>query len=108
MRTVSGAYQDEASAVFKKVLHGKGLSLTSVSYGVALPIIGAAAAFEDQINAQMGTGTTPNADVLTTGATDRKGERSARMGAGRGGETCKICEKPGHNARDCLLFMQRE
>ena len=56
-----------------KVLHGKGLSITRVPYGVALPIIGAAAAFEDEINAQMGTGTTPNAAVLTTGATDRQG-----------------------------------
>ena len=30
------------------------------------------------------------------------------MGAGRGAETCKICDKPGHNACDCLRFMQRE
>ena len=75
---------------------------------MALPIIGAAAAFEDKINAQMGTGTTPNAAVLTTGATERQGERNTNVRAERGVETCKICETPGHNARDCLLFMQRE
>ena len=33
--------------------------------------------------------------------------RFTGMGAGAV-ETCAICEKPGHNARDCLVFMQRE
>ena len=80
----------------------------SVPYGVALPIIGAAAQFEDEINTQMGTSTAPNAAVLTPGAAERKGERNTKVGAGRVVENCKICENPGHNARDCLLFMQRE
>ena len=56
----------------------------------------------------MGTGTSLTADVLTTGVTDRQGQRNARMGAGRGVETCKMCDKTGHNARDCMLFMKRE
>ena len=91
-----------------KVLHGRGISLTNVSYGDALPIIGTAARFEDELSAQMGTSATQKAAVLTTGVTGRQGQRTARVGAGRGPETCKICEKPGHNAHDCLLFMQRE
>ena len=46
--------------------------------------------------------------MLTTDATERTGERNTKVGAGRGGEICQICAKAGHNARDCLLFMQRE
>ena len=53
-----GQVEQNPSRALLKVLHGKGLFLTNMSYGVALPIIGAAAAFEDEINAQMGTGRT--------------------------------------------------
>jgi len=91
-----------------KELHRKGVAITNVLFSEAAPIIAMAANFEDEITAQMGTSTTLNANVLTTGVADRTGERNSKMGAGRGGEICKICAKAGHNARDCLLFMQRE
>ena len=75
---------------------------------MAIPIIGAAAKFEDEINAQMDTGVVSPVAVNTVGATAKRSEREAARGAGTGVETCKICDKPGHNARDCLLFMQLE
>jgi hypothetical protein len=84
------------------------VAITNVLFSEAAPIIAMAANFEDEITAQMGTSAKLNAAVLTTGTTDRTSERNSRMGAGRGGEICKICAKAGHNARDCLLFMQRE
>ena len=91
-----------------KALHNKGITLTSVPFSVAIPIIGGAARFEDEINAQMDTGVVSPAAVNTVGATEKRAEQEATRGAGTGVETCNICDKPGHNARDCLLSMHRE
>ena len=91
-----------------KELHRRGVSVTKVLFSEAAPIIAMAANFEDEISAQMGESTTHNTAVLTTGATRRTGDQNTRVGAGRGGEIRKICAKSGHNARDYLLFMQRE
>ena len=45
---------------------------------------------------------------MTVGATgERESMRNTKMG-GNDVETCALCEKPRHDARDCLVFMQRE
>ena len=76
---------------------------------MALPIIGSAARFEDEINAQMDTGVVANAAVNTVGAAAQRNviinilkddNGKPKMGAAVGVATCKICSKPGHNARD--------
>ena len=49
------------------------------------------------------------AAVNTVGAATRNNTNGKpKVGAATGVAACKICSKPGHNARDCLLFMQRE
>ena len=83
-----------------KTLHKKGINITNVPFNVALPIIRSAAFFEDEINVQMGD------DSDIAGAVAAASVNT--VGAGSGTEQCKICSKPGHNARDCLQFMQRE
>ena len=94
-----------------KALYSQGTTLTNAPFREAVPIIGKFAKFEDEINAQMGaaedTRMEKKAAVNTAGAAHNQRERGTRMGAG-GPEICNICAKPGHNARDCLQFMQRE
>ena len=109
MLTLCATYQghNKTKRALLKALREKGILITNVPFSVAAPIIGAAAVFEDEIGAQMGaTGTDKQNEtkVMTVGTT---GERERKMGA-TDVETCAICEKPGHNARDCLVFMQRE
>ena len=85
------------------------MTFTNVPFSVAAPIIGAAAVFEDEISAQMGPTVNEKRTETAVMAVGANGdpERNTKMGAGAV-ETCAICEKPGHNARDCLVFMQRE
>ena len=45
--------------------------MTNVPFSVAMPIIGAAAKFEDEINAQIDTGVDVDAAVNTVGAATR-------------------------------------
>ena len=90
-----------------KELHRKGVTLTNVPFSVAVPIIGAAAKLEDEINAQMATGVAADVAVNTVGAATQRNVRNndngkSKMGAVEGVAACKICSKPGHNARDCL------
>ena len=67
-----------------------------------MPIIGAAAKFEDEINAQMDTEVPAAAAVNTVGAATRNARNNnngkPKVGAAAGVATCKICSKPGHNA----------
>ena len=91
-----------------KTLHKKGIIITNVPFSVAIPIIGSAAIFEDEISVQMGadSGSVAKASVSTAGAGEsRSAKGDITVGAGSGAELCKICCKPGHNARDCLQFM---
>ena len=111
MLTLCATYQGHSKTkrALLKALRGKGIMITNVPSSVAAPIIGAAAVFEDEIGAQMGTMAAEkrsDAAVMAVGATGER-ERNAKMG-GTDVETCAICEKPGHNARHCLVFMQRE
>ena len=96
-----------------KELHRKNVTLPNVPFNVARPIIGTAANFEDEINAQIDAGPVPKAAAVNTvGADTNRNEKDKNGGtrrrAGADVETCNICAKPGHNARDCLLFMKRE
>ena len=93
--------------VLLKELHRKGTCLTNTLFKMAVPIMETAAKFEDELNAQMGTGKLPTATVNTVGADAKREGRKEKVGARKGPETCKICENPGHNARDCLQFMLR-
>ena len=91
-----------------KDLHRKGICLTNASFNMVVPIMETTAKFEDELNAKMGAGQLNSAAVNAVGADAKREERSEKVGARKGVETCKICEKPGHNARDCLQFMLRE
>ena len=89
----------------------RGTNITNVLFSVAVTIIGAAATCQDEINMQMGAdannGTKAAVNAVGADAAQRH-LNSARMGAGAGAEQCNICARTGHNARDCLQFMQRE
>ena len=80
-----------------KELHRKGVTLTNVPFSVAMPIIGAAAKFEDEINAQMDTEVLAAAAVNTVGAATRNARNNnngkPKVGAAAGVATCKICSK---------------
>ena len=111
MLTLCATYQGhiKTKRALLKALREKGMMITNVPFSVAALIIGAATVFEDKNGAQMGTMAAEkrsDAAVMAVGATGER-ERNAKMGA-TDVETCAICEKPGHNARDCLVFMQRE
>ena len=75
-------------------------------------IISTAATFEDEIAAQMGSDASCVGKAVTANAVGADAAQqqcnNKTMGAGAGAVTCNICAKPGHNARDCLQFMQRE
>ena len=91
--------------VLLKELHRKGICLTNASFNMVVPIMETTAKFEDELNAKMGAGQLSSAAVNAVGADAKREERSDKVGARKGVETCKICETPGHNARDCLQFM---
>ena len=82
------------------------MAITNVLFHEAAPIIAMAANFEDEINAQMKT-TENDHKAASVNAVANGTNRGTTMGAGPA-ITCKICERPGHNARDCLQFMERE
>ena len=101
---------DKSKRTLLKELHRKGIGLTNVPFSVALPTIGATTKFEDEISKQMGIKPTVKAiqaGVNSVGATGGAGAGDG-AGAGAGKDTCKICDTPGHHARDCIQFMQRE
>ena len=116
MLKLCAAYQGhpKTKRTLLKTLHKKGINITNVPFNVALPIIGSAAFFEDEINVQMGddsdiAGAVAAASVNTVGARNNRSTiGGTTVGDGSETEQCKICSKPGHNARDCLQFMQRE
>ena len=91
-----------------KELHKEGTCLTNALFNVAVPIMETAAKFEDELNAQMSAGKLSTAAVNTVCADVKREAHKDKVGARKGLETCKICDKPGHNARDCLQFMLRE
>ena len=94
-----------------KELRMRGTTITNVLFSVAVTIIGAAATCEDEINMQMGADTNNGAKAAVNAVGADTAQRhlgGARMGASSGAEKCNICARPGHNARDCLQFMQRE
>ena len=114
MLSLCAAYQGHTKTkrTLLKTLHKKGTTITNVPFSVALPIIGSAAFFEDEINVQMGDDSSPVAKAVAANAVGADAAQRQRndktMGAGAGALKCNICAKPGHNARDCLQFMQRE
>ena len=86
------------------------MAITNVPFSEAAPIIAMAATFEDEISAQMKTADKDHRATAVNAATPGKNKFTG-MGAGQGAgsaEVCNICERTGHNARDCLQFMQRE
>ena len=68
-----------------------GKTLMSVPFAEAAAMVEAIASSHDEVEAQMGRGREVNVDTVGTGTGLAK--------------PCSICNKPGHAARDCMVFM---
>ena len=68
----------------------------NVPFTEAAAMVEAIASSHDEVEAQMGRGQEVHVNNANT------------MGTGTGlAKTCSICNKPGHAAQDCMVFMRR-
>ena len=89
-------------------LQRTGQTHTSVEYNVAIGIIRVVAQEVDELAALMDEYTTP--DAKTSDGDSANGGKSGQDVAVKMvivPGNCKICNRPGHKARDCLDFMTR-
>ena len=80
----------------------------TIPYHVAEPIIGAAAREIDRLNALLGESVGAKSSVNFTGDGLRYHVSAQARRDGKGGLACTVCKRPGHVAKDCLVFMETE
>ena len=85
-----------------------GFSDTTIPYHVAEPIIGTAARAIDRLNMLLGESKGAKVSVNFTGDGLCYPVSAQARCDGTGGPACTICKRPGHVAKDCLVFMERE
>ena len=103
------AYQghNKTRRKYLQKLDSTGFTDMPIPYNAAEPLIGTVARAIERLNALLGESKGAKVGVNYTGELHYPASAEA-CDEGAGGPACTICQRPGHVAKGCLVFMERE